>query len=268
MTIEGADEFIPQPETYGPDMFYSDITVPNPATVLNEPLPRAWSEGGLIESVKRAVVTGIRDAFQMSSLSIGNDQQQFYIDIEYPTDVTNYPGIWVQFAIEQLSRAGVAMGTWTKVDDEWGEIQEWQFSGRITLTIAALTSKDRDRLADTVIAQLAYSRPPDLVIRDIHKDAKQYRGLLTTLEENPYVSMSLNTDQIASGGQTVTSGVPWGPNILLYEDNYSVNCIGQFNARMRYDGVFSLAEIVQRAVFMGDNVPYNPVQWRGKPPPR
>jgi hypothetical protein len=247
---------------YGPDMFFSDITVPDPATVLNEPLPRAWAEGGMIEAVKRTVITGLRENFNNSSMNAPD--QEYYISIEYPTKPTQYPGIWVQFGIDNLKRAGLGMGTWTKDDNgNWGEIQEWMFDGRIILTIAAETSKDRDRLADTVLAQLAFARPPDLVIRDSRKDAQQLKGLITAIENNPYVSMTLNTDQIAPGGQTTTSGTPWAPNVLLYEDNYSITCQGQFNLRFAFDGVYELTEIRPVPTLMADNVPYNPVQWRG-----
>lgn len=253
---------------YGPDMFACDVDLPDPTTILNEPLPRAWSEGGIIESVKRAVVTGVRNAFASSTLGTV-DGSQFYIDIEYPTDTTKYPGVWVQFAVQNLARAGIAMETWTKDDrGEWGAIHEWSFDGRITLTIAALSSKDRDRLADTVIAQLAFARPPDLVIRDPRKDAKQMKGLITTLDENPYVSMTLNTDIVTSGGQTVTSGTPWATNILLYEDNYSIGCHGQFNMRFSYDGIYELVEVRPRPALMATNVEYNPILWRGTAPPR
>jgi len=242
-----------EPLTYGPDMFFSDVTLPDPTTVLNEPLPRAWSQGGMIEAVKRAVITGLRESFGNTSLGAG--ENKFYIDIEYPTDPTSYPGIWVQFSIASLTRAGLAMETWTKdANDNWGAIQEWSFNGNISLTIAALTSKDRDRLADTVIAQLAFARPPDLVIYNPRTNANQMRGLITALDQNPYVSMTVNTDQINSGGQTVTSGTPWAQNILLYEDTYSVGCHGQFNLRFSYDGVYSLAEVRHRPV-LTDEIP-------------
>jgi hypothetical protein len=246
-------------------MFYSDITVPDPATVVNEPLPRAWAEGGMIEAVKRTVITGLRESFNNSSMK-GKDQD-YYISIEYPTDVTKYPGIWVQFAIDNLQRAGIGMGTWTKDDNNvWGEIQEWMFTGRITLTIAATSSKDRDRLADTVLAQLAFARSTDLTLRDPRKDAKEKKGLIAAIDANPYVSMTLNSDQISPGGQTVTAGTPWAQNILLYEDNYSISCQGQFNLRFNFDGVYELSEIRQNPSLMGANVPYDPTQWRGTPP--
>ena len=258
----------PPDQAYGPDMFYSDLTLPDPTTVVNESLPRAWSQGGVIESVKRAVVTGIRDGFRNSSMAVPSDDgEKFYIDIEYPTDVTKYPGIWVQFAIEDLKRAGLGMETWVKDDEgNWQSIEVWNFEGRISLTIAALSAKDRDRLADAVIAQIAFSRPPDLVIHDKRKDSKQFKGLITALDNNPYVSMTLNTDQIQPGGQSVTNGVPWASNILLYEDSYSIQCHGQFNMKFSHDGVFSLAEIRANPTLMDHDVEYDPTQWRGKTP--
>lgn len=253
----------PDPE-YGPDMFFSDVTLPDPNTVLNEPLPQAWTEGGMIEAVKRSVITGLRAGFNGSSLH-GADQP-YYIDIEYPHDVTQIPSIWVQFNIESLKRAGLGMGTWTKdTDGNWGEIQEWMFDGRIILTMVALTSKDRDRLADTVIAQLAFARPVDLALRDPRKDSKEKRGLIETIENSQYVSMSLNTDEIGTSGQTATQGAPWNQNILIYEDSYSMTCQGQFNLRFSHDGVYSLAEIAIKPEIQEDEPPYNPMQWRGAP---
>lgn len=251
--------------TLGPDMFYWDNPGPSPATQPNEPLPRAWAQGGMIESVKRAVITGLRESFAEASMLTDLSNEKYYIDIEYPTDITNYPAIWVQFAIESLSRAGLGMETWVQdpATGGWTAIQEWMFNGRITLTIAALSSKDRDRLADSVIAHLAFSRPPDLVIRNKQQDTKQYRGLITTLENNPFVRMTLNLDQINSGGQTVTNGVPWAQNILLYEDNYAVTCQGQFNMQFSNDGVYTLNAINAVPSLLSDNVAYNPAQWLG-----
>ena len=51
--------------------------------------------------------------------------------------------------------------------------------------------------------------------------------------------MTVNTDVIQSGGETVTGGTPWAQNILLYENNFSLTCHGQFNLRFSHDGVYS-----------------------------
>lgn len=243
---------------YGPDMFFSDITVPDPATVLNEPLPRAWAEGGVIESVKRAVVTGLRESFNNSSMNAKD--QEYYIDIEYPTDSTRYPGLWVQFGIDSIKNAGLGMGTWVKDRaGNWGEIQERMFTGHISLSIAAESSKDRDRLADTVISQLAFTRSTDLAIRNVAKDSNQMRGLIGAIDANPYVSMTLNTDVISPGGESANMGAPWAPNVMLYENVFSISCVGQFNLRFGNDGVYSLAEIRPNPTIFSDGDPFNVV---------
>lgn len=256
----------PQGVAYGPDMFYADLTAPVPGTELNEPMPRAWSRGGVIESVKVAVVNGVGDALRGTGLQAADDENaKFSISVEYPVKKTDYPGIWVQFAIESMNRGGLGMEVWTQENGVWGAIQQWNFNGRITLTCAAMTSKDRDRLADAVIAQLAFSRPPDQVIRSM-ADTKQFRGLITSLNDNPYVAITLGTDVIHSSGQTVSQGVPWAQNILLYEDNYAVTCVGQFNMRFAYDGTYSLAAINVKPTISATSPVYNPTSWRGVQP--
>ena len=255
-------------QTYGPEIVAQPGEFPNPATIVNEPLPRAWAQGGMIEAVKRCVITGLRQQFNNTSLE--STDQQFYIDIEYPTKETEYPGIWVQFSIEKLSRAGLGMETWTQDDGgNWGPIHEWMFTGRITLTTCAITSKDRDRLADVVLANLAYARPPDMVIYNQSTNANQFRGLITALNENPYVKMTLSTDIIQSGGEQATQGTPWAPNILLYENTFAVDCQGQFNLRYSLDGVYTLAEIRPVATIASPHQPYRspvpPPPYPGRP---
>lgn len=246
----------------GPTMFYSEMEQPTFSPQLNEPLPRAWTQGGVIESVKRAVISSIRTGLRGTSMDNNLDEnEKFHVSIEYPTQETEFPGVWVQFSIETLQRGGLGMMSLTEVDGQWGSVHEWQFTGRITLTIAAMSSKDRDRLADTVISALAFSRPPDLVIRKRGQDAQQNRGLITAINNNPYVALTLNTDQVMSGGQTVTAGIPWAPNVLLYEDNYAVTCQGQFNIRFGYDGAYVLSAINVVQQPQVTEQPYNPAQW-------
>lgn len=226
---------------YGPDQFFSDITLPLPETVLNEPMPRGWVHGGVIEAVKTAVMAGLRQA--ISDTSMNQKDQDFYIDIEYPTKITQYPGVWVQFSIDKLQRAGLGMGTWTKVNDEWGEIDEWCFDARITLTTVATTAKDRDRLSDVVVSHMSHTRSKDLSLRNPSKDANAFRGMWDSLELNPYIFITVNTDVISPGGQTAQTGLPWAADLMVYEDSYTLSATGQFNLRQAYDGVFSLAEI-------------------------
>lgn len=231
----------------GPDVLYADIapTMPPAQSQLNEQIPRAWSEGGLIENVKRAVVNGVRQALEGDTFALSqSDNLKFSVSTEYPTEEEKYPGIWVQFFIENLARSGIGEDYHCKDENgNWIDIRQWCFDGRITLTVAALSVRDCDRLSDAVMAQLAFSRTPDLIIRNPAINTNQNKGLWTELINNKYVSISLGTDKIECGGQTATDGIPWAPNKLLYENSFAIRCHGQFNIAFRHDGVYELRAI-------------------------
>jgi len=213
---------------------------PNPAYDITQTLPK--SEGGLIESVKRAVVTALRDA--LSGMDLRIDGQAVYIDLEYPLQESQYPGVWVQFSPSSLGRAGIGQELMVKENGAWCPIQEWTFQGRVTLAIVALSSLARDRLADAIIMNLAFARTPDAyIVTQPGQDTRRYRTLMNALDENPYVKMTLLHDTIYPGGQNVTPGVPWQPDVLAYEDSYSFDLLGQFNVKFTHEGYYELAHI-------------------------
>ena len=98
-----------EPLTYGPDMFYSDVTLPDPTTVLNEPLPRAWSQGGMIEAV-------------------GYDEALQYVTLMYP-EYSDNPRRQKNEAQNVLRNVRRDNGTWGDVWTPWGtrgdEFKQW-----------------------------------------------------------------------------------------------------------------------------------------------
>lgn len=223
-----------------PSIFASDQDLPAPGTEVNEVIP--GSEGGLIEAVKRAVILALRDALLRTNITVDGDP--VYVDLEYPMKKEQYPGVWVQFSFTKLNRAGISHEVWVQDENQnWTPIQEWMFNGRVTLTIVALKSRERDRIADTIINMLAFARTPELVITQPNANTKQYRQLLTALSENPYVAMAINTDVITPGGQSASMDVPWQSDVLAYEDNYSFDIIGNFNIQFNNDGAYTLKRV-------------------------
>ena len=221
-------------------IFSADQDLPAPGTEVPETIP--GSEGGLIEAVKRAVILAMRDALLRTNITV--DGSPVYVDLEYPMKKEQYPGVWVQFSFTKLNRAGISHEVWVQDKDmNWTPIQEWMFNGRVTLTIVALRSRERDRIADTIINMLAFARTPELVITQPSADTKQYRQLLTALTENPYVAMAIKTDIITPGGQTASMDVPWQQDVLAYEDNYSFDIIGNFNITFKHDGAYTLSRV-------------------------
>ena len=228
---------------------------PDPAARANAELPGAGGSG-MIETVKRAIMNALREALSGSTLNHLVNGTNVTIDMEYPIEKENYPGIWVQFSFSEITQAGLGHEPLIKnVLEEatentpevvnWEPVREFQFKGRITLSIVALTSLERDRLADAVVTMLAFSRPPSMVLTNPAEDTRQFRQFITSLAENPYVSISVNHDQIIPGGQAMTTGVPWDEEIPGYEDSYSFDILGQTNIVFRHDGTHSLRNVIE-----------------------
>jgi len=250
----------------GPSIFMSDYTFPGPGETVIPPLPR--SGGGIIQTVKNGVIEAIQGALQNTSLNLQG--QAAYVGMEYPMEPLQYPGVWVQFSITKLNRAGVGheitVNDGTTDNPSWSFIQEWMFEGRVTIAIAATKSLDRDRLSDSVIAMLGFARPPDMVLMDPTKNTLQDKSLLTILDENPYLAITLQLDTLIPSGQTVTMGTPWKDDILTYEDGYAFDCIGQFNLKFSADGIYTLSEIVPAISISESQQPYNPAIWMNQVP--
>lgn len=213
----------------------------------NETLPKS-APGGVIESIKTAVVLALREELLGSTIRTG-DLKIKSVDLEYPLVKEKYPGIWVGFTLtEPIQKAGIAHElmikdetdpNWTK----WEPVQEAFLKGRVTLTIVALSSLERDRLADYLISHLMFLRPPSTVLTNPSKDIQQNRSLLRSLSENPYVSIGINSDVLTPGGQSNQVGTPWSETILVYEDSYSFDVFGQFNIVFKNDGTYTLRRI-------------------------
>lgn len=221
-------------------------TLPAEARV-NAPFPGAGGSG-MIETVKRAVILALRDSITGTTLGGDVSGAEVTVDMEYPMKKEHYPGIWVQFSFTEMVSSGVGHEVLTStvgLDDEvnWEPVKEFQFRGRISLTIVALTSLERDRLADAVVSMLMFSRPPEYVITKVSEDTKQFRQLINSLAHNPYVSMTINHDEVIPGGQAMTTGVPWDEEIPGYEDTYSFDMLGQTNITFLHDGTYSLSAV-------------------------
>lgn len=240
--------------------YSNDVSSLDPAKRANAPLPGAGGSG-MIETVKRAIMNALREALTGSTLTQLVNGTNVTIDMEYPIQKESYPGIWVQFSFNEITQAGIGheplsrtvLAEATEDTPEvvnWEPVREFQFKGRVTLTIVALTSLERDRLADSVVTMLAFSRPPNMVLTSPTEDTRQFRQFITSLAENPYVSISVNHDQIIPGGQAMTTGVPWDEEIPGYEDSYSFDILGQTNIVFRNDGTYSLRNVAETPVMV------------------
>ena len=237
------------------------MTTPDPAKKTNLNYPGSGGSG-MIETVKRAVMSGLREALSGTTLNQLVNGTDVTIDMEYPIEKASYPGIWVQFSFNEIVQAGIGheplVRTITEGTEEdplamrWDTIREIQFKGRVTLTILALSSLERDRISDSVITMLAFSRPPERAVTKPTEDTKQLRQLIASLAANPYVNITINHDQIIPGGQSMTTGVPWDEEIPGYEDTYSFDILGQTNVLFSHDGTYTLRSVAESPRLAGE----------------
>ena len=229
----------------------------------NRPIP-GGAPGGVIEGVKIAVMVALKEALSGTTLGADMSGDDVAVEMEYPMVKEYYPGIWVQFSFTEFLNAGIGHELPFKETDAdgnttWAVLKEFQFKGTVTMTIMALTNLERDRIADRVTTMMMFARMPESVLTNAAEDTRQFRTLIKSLAENPYIAMTIDHDTLQPGGQAMTPGVPWNPELPGYEDSYSFSILGQSNIVFRHDGTFTL-----RAIDVaGDPVPpQSPFDWQ------
>lgn len=209
----------------------------DPEVDLNKEIP--GSPGGPIEAVKRGMVQAFRAALTGASFTTANSQ--VHVDMEYPLEKVHYPGVWVQFSLSELAPAGHGH---QQRDLETGNLmQTMTYSGRVTLTLVALSSKERDRLSDQIINILSFSRVASPNVLTENGFAESYSTLYEEFDKNPYISITINSDKPRPMGQSVSVGTPWHSDTLVYEDAYAFDVIGQFMLVTENEGLYRLRRI-------------------------
>jgi hypothetical protein len=147
-----------------------------------------------------------------------SDFREIKIGIEYPVDQSSYPGIWVNFDdTDELRVAGIGHTEIATVGGVDVVVTRWRFAGTLTLTVAALSSLERDRLYDELVKVIAFARVTDS--RSEFRDG---------IEQNDLVAMNGNFDLMRPSGDNAAPGTPWGTDEFIYEKSISIDLIGEF----------------------------------------
>lgn len=165
-----------------------------------------------IEAVKTTIIQALQQTYDQNFPE--TQFQNMYVSMEYPMLETQYPGIWVRFSFSKLQIVGIASYFMNNTNHEY---KMWYFEGTTTLQVFAMTSLQRDRMSDSLIYMFAFG---DL-------DVPEAR-FLNSIYQNPYINISLNTDQLNPGGQSENIGTPWQEDQIVYNDSYSFDMVGQF----------------------------------------
>lgn len=199
--------------------------------------PANAADPQFIVAVKKGVIQALRNTFTAEYPD--PILRNMSVEMEYPAKEEQYPGIWVEFSFRDVQSIGLGNPVFTTPDTKQ-RYQLWMFGGTVTLTIVALTSKERDTIADKVIQMYAF--------HTLNAKANNFRNFLA---EWPYITMSVNNDVLRPNGQSNTVGAPWSPDILVYEDAYSFDIVGQFASDFPTGELVYLREIRTKPYLRG-----------------
>lgn len=158
-----------------------------------------------------------------------------HCSLEYPVKAVSLPEVWVRYSdTAPLRQSGVAHAE--NVDPDTGaktfEYTRWRFEGSWEFVVVALSSLERDRVYDELVATIAWSGYDP--IRSRFRDH---------IESNDWIDLTVRTDQIESTGESAEPGTPWGTDEVLYERTLNVDLIGDFAADPETGGLVLLSKI-------------------------
>jgi hypothetical protein len=164
--------------------------------------------------------------------------RELWTGIEYPEEQSNYPGIWIDWQpTGQLQIAGIDHQEFVShpeaIPPTFGKVKRWTFQGYATFTIVAMSSLDRDDLLDEMLTTLAFG--------DEDRARSKFRA---NIEDNPFLAVNFDFDQIGIGGEAASPGTPWGTEDILYEVTITMEVVGEFVSAGRMRPIVPLSEVV------------------------
>jgi hypothetical protein len=171
-----------------------------------------------------------------------------HVSMEYPMDKQDYPGIWVNYRDDDpVIKAGIAHTENIKdLAGIWHQVSRWRIAGTVSLTIAALSMLEKDRLFDQVVRVLM----EDAVDETPAGRFKPY------IEDNKFIGVVFNYDEISISGVSASPGTPWETNEVLYETTIDISLVGEFISDPSYNTLVPLSKVLVEG-YDPDNVEHS-----------
>lgn len=159
--------------------------------------------------------------------------RNLHASIEFPALRQNYPGIWVDFDPTDVRIAGIGHVEETEGEDgSWSRFKRWRFGGNATFTLVAMTSLERDLLLDEVVKVIAFG-----------EETAQRSEFRAYVEDNEFVRLNLQFDQLSLVGFQHSFGTPWETDESIYEVTVVLAAVGEFVSDGLHGTLASLSEI-------------------------
>jgi hypothetical protein len=193
--------------------------------------PSSGTPPQFVVAVKSAVVGALQNTFHAANYP-DPILQGMSVSMEYPGEVEQYPGVWVGFSFRDMQSVGLGNPIFLDEGPPARRYQLWNFGGTVTLTIVALTSKERDAISDKIIQMYAF--------HELNQHTGSFRAYL---DAYPYIYMNINNDILRTEGESTTVGAPWQPDVIVYENTLVFDVAGQFASQLPTGELIKLDEI-------------------------
>jgi hypothetical protein len=171
--------------------------------------------------IKEALVEALRAVFNDH---VDDLLRRSKVTIEYPTNESLYPAVIVRYFERDIKNAGVGHYEIINIDGLDWKFKHYLYTGDIELAIHALSSLDRDLIADTLIQTLGMG---DLTSYTQNFFDRIYAASHTR-PQAIYNYITLNTDTVSGFGETQNLA-PWEPeDTYVYQTSYRVGISGEF----------------------------------------
>jgi hypothetical protein len=173
--------------------------------------------------IKTALVESLRPVFLNH---VDEKLRDTKVTIDMPKERQAFPSVVVRFYENEIFNAGV--GHEEKIVDENEKIWKFKhyfYKGNVELMIYALSSLDRDLIADTLVQTIAMG---DLAEYTNSFFERIYPSDAEAVPDSIGHFININSDRITGINETTTP-VPWdAENDLTYSTAYRVDVLGEF----------------------------------------
>jgi hypothetical protein len=148
------------------------------------------------------------------------------VTIDFPKDRQHYPAVVVRFYEQEINNAGVGHEE-NLVDDNnqvW-KFKHYFYTGDIEFAIYALSSLDRDLIADTIVQTITMGSLTDYTNNFF---SRIYPPNSAEVPDSAGHYININSDKINGFSENQTP-VPWqSEDDLIYNVSYRTNVWGEF----------------------------------------
>lgn len=173
--------------------------------------------------IKTALVESLKPVFNEH---IDPKLRETKVVIDMPKERQSFPALVIRLYENEIFNAGVGHEeAITDVNDKIWKFKHYFYKGNIEFMIYALSSLDRDLIADTIVQTIAMG---DLADYTNNFFERIYPADSDAFPDSIGHFININSDKIQGLNETSTP-VPWGAeNDLSYSTSYRVDIWGEF----------------------------------------